>query len=128
MEPREQLEKENEAYATLIARRLAKVREYLKMSQQELADEFGTTQNLTFRLENGLKVSREMFTLIALYYIKRHRVSYEWLFNPDPEEDPNMPMFSDEVLKRQRINDQREAERLALLHQFIKDMSKVENK
>ncbi|NID13535.1 helix-turn-helix transcriptional regulator [Fibrella aestuarina] len=124
----EQLEKENDAYAALVARRMAKVREFLKMSQQELADEFGTTQNLIYRLENGLKVSREMFTLIALYYVKRHKVSYEWLFNPEQEEEPNVPMFTNEVIKRQRINDQREAQRLALLHQFMEEISKVEQK
>ena len=122
----EQLEKENDAYATLLARRMAKVREYLKMSQQELADELSTTQNLIYRLENGLKVSREMFTLIALYYVKRHKVSYEWLFDPEPEEDPNVPMFTNELIKRQRINDQQEAQRLALLHQFMDAMNKVE--
>lgn len=124
----EQLEKDNEAYAALIARRMAKVREHLKMSQQELADELRSTQNLIYRLENGLKVSREMFTLIALYYVQRHKVSYEWLFNPDPEEDPNIPMLTNEQIKRKRINDQQEAQRLALLHQFMEEISKVEQK
>jgi|GEM_PF-7033264 len=124
----EQLEKDNEAYAALIARRMAKVREHLKMSQQELADELSSTQNLVYRLENGLKVSREMFTLIALYYVQRHKVSYEWLFNPDPEEDPNIPMLTNEQIKRKRINDQQEAQRLALLHQFMEEISKVEQK
>jgi transcriptional regulator with XRE-family HTH domain len=124
----EQLEKENEAYAALVARRMAKAREYLKMSQQELADEFGSTQNLIYRLENGLRVSRDMYTLIALYFIKRHKVSYEWLFNPDEKEDPNVPMFTNEQIKRQRINEQHEAQRLALLHQFMDQLSKVEEK
>lgn len=124
----EQLEKENDAYATLIARRLAKVRDHLNMSQQDLANEFNTTQNLIFRLENGLKVSREMFTLIALYFIKRHKVSYEWLYNPEAEDDVNVPMFSNELAKRRKIHDQQEAERLVLLQQFIEQMSKVDSK
>jgi transcriptional regulator with XRE-family HTH domain len=124
----EQLQQENDAYAALIARRLAKVRDHLNMSQQDLANEFDTTQNLIYRLENGLKVSREMFTLIALYFIKRHKVNYEWLYNPDPEDDPNVPMFTNEQVKRQKLNNQREAERLALLSQFMEEINKVERK
>lgn len=124
----EQLQQENDAYAALIARRLAKVRDHLNMSQQDLANEFDTTQNLIYRLENGLKVSREMFTLIALYFIKRHKVNYEWLYNPDPEDDPNVPMFTNEQVKRQKVNSQREAERLALLQQFMEEINKVERK
>lgn len=124
----EQFEKENDAYAALIARRLAKIRDHLNMSQQDLANEFNTTQNLIYRLENGLKVSREMFTLIALYFIRRHKVNYEWLYNPDPEEDTNVPMFTNEQAKRQKIHDQREAERLALIHQLYNDLQKIEAK
>lgn len=124
----EQFEKENDAYAALIARRLAKIRDHLNMSQQDLANEFNTTQNLIYRLENGLKVSREMFTLIALYFIRRHKVNYEWLYNPDPEEDANVPMFTNEQAKRQKIHDQREAERLALIHQLFDDLQKIEAK
>ncbi len=124
----EQLQQENDAYAALIARRLAKVRDHLNMSQQDLANELNTTQNLIYRLENGLKVSREMFTLIALYFIKRHKVNYEWIYNPDPEDDPNVPMFTSELAKRQKVNSQREAERLALLQQFMEEMNKVERK
>lgn len=124
----EQLQQENDAYAALIARRLAKIRDHLNMSQQDLANEFNTTQNLIYRLENGLKVSREMFTLIALYFIKRHKVNYEWIYNPDPEDDPTVPMFTNEQVKRQKVNNQREAERLALLSQFMEEMNKVEHK
>lgn len=124
----EQFEKENDAYAALIARRLAKVRDHLNMSQQDLANEFNTTQNLIYRLENGLKVSREMFTLIALYFIRRHKVNYEWLYNPDSEDDANVPMFTNEQVKRQKIHDQREAERLALIHQLYTDLQKIEEK
>lgn len=124
----EQLQQENDAYAALIARRLAKVRDHLNMSQQDLANEFDTTQNLIYRLENGLKVSREMFMLIALYFIKRHKVNYEWLYNPDQEDDPNVPMFTNEQVKRQKANSQREAERLALLQQFMEEINKVERK
>lgn len=124
----EQLEQENDAYAALIARRLAKIRDHLNMSQQDLANEFNTTQNLIYRLENGLKVSREMFTLISLYFIKKHKVSYEWLYNPESEDDVNVPMFSNELAKRRKIHDQREAERLVLLQQFMEEMNKVERK
>ncbi|WP_077923873.1 helix-turn-helix domain-containing protein [Spirosoma sp. 209] len=124
----EQFEKENDAYAALIARRLAKIRDHLNMSQQDLANEFNTTQNLIYRLENGLKVSREMFTLIALYFIRRHKVNYEWLYNPDSEDDANVPMFTNEQVKRQKIHDQQEAERLALLKQLYTDLQRIEQK
>lgn len=124
----EQFEKENDAYAALIARRLAKIRDHLNMSQQDLANEFNTTQNLIYRLENGLKVSREMFTLIALYFIRRHKVNYEWLYNPDSEDDANVPMFTNEHVKRQKIHDQQEAERLALLKQLYTDLQRIEQK
>ena len=121
----EQLEQENDAYAALIARRLAKIRDHLDMSQQDLANEFNTTQNLIYRLENGLKVSREMFTMIALYFIEKHKVNYEWLYNPDSEADPNSPMFVNEQAKRHKINEQHEAERLMLLQRFMEEVSRV---
>ena len=109
-----------------MARRLAKIRDHLQMSQQELANEFNTTQNLIYRLENGLKVSREMFTLISLYFIRRHKVNHEWLYNPDPEDDANVPMFASEQAKRQKIQDQREGERLALIRQLYTDLQRIE--
>lgn len=124
----EQLEHDNDAYAALMAGRLMRVREHLGMTQQELADQFGTTQNLIYRLEKGLNVSREMFTLIALYFIRRHKISHEWLFNPEAEEDPSTPMIASEHSKRQRANERQEAERLALLTRFMEDIQKMEKK
>jgi transcriptional regulator with XRE-family HTH domain len=121
----EQLEQENDAYAALIARRLAKVRDQLNMSQQDLANKFNTTQNLIYRLENGLKVSREMFTMISLYFIRTHQVNYEWLYNPDVETEPAIPMFTNDLVRRKKINEQREAERLVLLQRFREELNKV---
>ncbi len=122
----EQLEQENDAYAALIARRLAKVRDHLDMSQQDLANEFNTTQNLIYRLENGLKVSREMFTMIALYFIRKHQVNYEWLYNPDAETEPAIPMFTNDAVKRKKINEQREAKRLVSLQRFLNEMNEID--
>lgn len=124
----EQLQQENEAYAAMIARRMAKAREYVDMTQSDLAKEFDTTQNLIYRLENGLKVSLDMFLTISLYFVRRHQINYEWLFNPDPADEDSIPMLTSEQVKRQKQHDRKEAERLALLKSFLDDLSKVEKK
>lgn len=124
----EQLEKEHEAYALQIAGRLIKAREHVGMTQHELADKVDTTQNLIYRLEKGLAVSREMFTFIALYFIRQHGINFEWLFNPDPEEEANIPMLTSKRGKRKRVSEKQEDERLNLLNQFLEDIKKVKGK
>lgn len=121
----EQLNKESDAYAIVMGGRLAKVREYANMTQHELAAILGTTQNLIYRLEKGQNVSIEMFRLIALYFIRKHKVSYEWLFNPDAD-DESTPMITNEQIQRHRTSDKQNAERLALLTQFMDDIKKME--
>lgn len=68
-----------------IGQRFEMLRHDLKLSQAELAEEMGTTQNLIFRLENGLKVSQTSLFSTFLYFYKNYQINPEWLFSPENE-------------------------------------------
>jgi transcriptional regulator with XRE-family HTH domain len=64
------------------------------MSQQDVADQLGTTQNLIYRMENELGSSIFMLLHISLYYRQQHQLNFDWLFNPEPEESEFAPMLT----------------------------------
>ena len=100
----------NEEFQTFreqIAKRLESIREEQQMTQQDLSEELGVSQNLIFRSENGLKLSMPALFAIYIYYRKKYKLNPAWLFEIDNEDVPRY--FTVQALKtrKQEGNDQK---------------------
>lgn len=71
---------ETSLYRQRLATRFLTARASLKLSQVEVAEATGTTQNILFRLENDLRVGTEGLMRVALFYTETHQINPEWLF------------------------------------------------
>lgn len=74
-----------------IGRRLKEVRNYFNLTQSQIADELGLTQNNVSRLETGRELGSEKLILFLAYYSK--------YINIDAIFDERFDMFSDETVK-----------------------------
>ncbi|WP_019991334.1 helix-turn-helix domain-containing protein [Rudanella lutea] len=100
-----------------IGQRFEMLRHDLKLSQAELAEEMGTTQNLIFRLENGLKVSQTSLFSTFLYFYKNYQINPEWLFSPENE---YLPRYHDEKLLNIQYNIAKSKKKLDLINDLIR--------
>lgn len=67
----------------LMAGRFAQLREDTGLSQTELSEEIGVTQNIIFRAEHHMNISTPTLLLLYLYYYDKAQVNPLWLFSPD---------------------------------------------
>ncbi|KAB7726890.1 helix-turn-helix domain-containing protein [Rudanella paleaurantiibacter] len=100
-----------------IGQRFEILRRDLNLSQAELAEEMGTTQNLIFRLENGLKVSQTSLFSAFLYFYKNKQLNPEWLFSPENE---YVPQYHDEKLLNIQHNIAKSRKKLDLINDLIR--------
>ncbi|PRY27806.1 helix-turn-helix protein [Spirosoma oryzae] len=68
-----------------IGERFAMLRNDLKLTQQELADKLGTSQNLVYRLENNLSCSMDSILVAYIFFVRNYKVNPEWLFAIDTD-------------------------------------------
>lgn len=120
------LEQVTQAHATLIGQRLAIFRKFTGLSQQEVADQIGTTQNLIYRIENDLNSSISMVLRVCHYYRQQHQLNFEWLVNPDSTDTEFAPMRLTEALSLRKELGLLDRKKLAILNQFIQDWERLE--
>lgn len=84
---------EIEDYMNLVGNRLAKIRHTLGLSQYNIAETIGCTQNPIFRMENGFKGTSTVTMSVLLLYFTKFNVNPAWVFSKD---NTGMPLFVEE--------------------------------
>jgi len=115
-----QKDKETEAFKKLVSSRFEELRNDLQLSQQELADLVGTTQNLIFRMENDLKASTSSLFLLFLFYFKNYNINPEWLFSP---RNTDVPKYYNDIKLSKRKKDAEETRRTEILTKMLKELT-----
>ena len=115
-----QKDKETEAFKKLVSSRFEELRNDLQISQQELADVVGTTQNLIFRMENDLKASTSSLFLLFLFYFKNYNINPEWLFSP---RNTDVPKYYNDIKLSKRKKDAEETRRTEILTKMLKELT-----
>jgi len=115
-----QKDKETEAFKKLVSSRFEELRNDLQLSQQELADVVGTTQNLIFRMENDLKASTSSLFLLFLFYFKNYNINPEWLFSP---RNTDVPKYYNDIKLSKRKKDAEETRRTEILTKMLKELT-----
>lgn len=77
-------------YRSELAHRLGQLRTQFGLSQRDFQDTLGLGQNIIFRAEGDLNISIEALLKLALYYVQKHQINADWLFNPDNSEVPQL--------------------------------------
>jgi DNA-binding XRE family transcriptional regulator len=70
-----------EEHSLLIANRLATFREYIGLSQQEVAEQVGTTKETICLLEKDLSSTLYMLLHVCSYYNRNYKLDLAWVFN-----------------------------------------------
>ncbi|SFE55410.1 helix-turn-helix domain-containing protein [Spirosoma endophyticum] len=65
------------------AKRFELIREASGMSQVEMADTIGMSQNLVYRSEKDCDISLNSFLLLFVHYMKNYKMNPEWFFAED---------------------------------------------
>jgi transcriptional regulator with XRE-family HTH domain len=116
-----------QGHAILIGKRLAVFRKHLGLSQQEVADQIGTTQNLIYRIENDLNSSISMVLHVCHYYRQHHRLNFEWLVNPNSSDTEFAPMVLSPDLNLRKELGLSDRRKLAIVDKFIRDLERLES-
>lgn len=112
-------DKETESFKQLVSSRFGELRNDLQLSQQELADVVGTTQNLIFRMENDLKASTTSMFMLFLFYHKNYNINPEWLFTP---RNTDVPKYYNDIKLSKRKKDAEESRRSEILTKMLKEL------
>lgn len=112
-------DKETESFKQLVSSRFEELRNDLQLSQQELADVVGTTQNLIFRMENDLKASTTSMFMLFLFYHKNYNINPEWLFTP---RNTDVPKYYNDIKLSKRKKDAEESRRSEILTKMLKEL------
>lgn len=65
------------------AKRFEQIREASGLSQVEMADTIGMSQNLVYRSEKDCDISLNSFLLLFIHYMKNYKMNPEWFFAED---------------------------------------------
>lgn len=65
------------------AKRFEQIREASGLSQVEMADTIGMSQNLVYRSEKDCDISLNSFLLLFVHYMKNYKMNPEWFFAED---------------------------------------------
>ncbi|SFF01955.1 helix-turn-helix domain-containing protein [Spirosoma endophyticum] len=65
------------------AMRFERIREDSGLSQVEMADTIGMSQNLVYRSEKDCDISLNSFLLLFIHYMKNYKMNPEWFFAED---------------------------------------------
>lgn len=98
---------EAETFKEAVSKRLELIREEQQLTQQDLSEELGVSQNLIFRSENGLKLSMSAMFGIYMYYRKKYKLNPAWLFEIDNKDVPRYLTVQALKTRRQESNDQK---------------------
>lgn len=90
-----------------MSKRLELIREEQQMTQQELSEELGFSQNLIFRSENGLKLSMTALFTIYIHHRKKYKLNPAWLFEIDNKDVPRYLTVQALKTRKQEGNDQK---------------------
>ena len=63
--------------------RFEQIREASGLSQAEMADTIGMSQNLVYRSEKDCDISLNSFLLLFVHYMKNYKMNPEWFFAED---------------------------------------------
>lgn len=86
-------------YRSELAHRLGQLRTQFGLSQRDFQDTLGLGQNIIFRAEGDLNISIEALLKLALYYVQKHHINADWLFNPD---NSDVPQLTEQVTRNRR--------------------------
>lgn len=65
------------------AMRFEQIREASGLSQVEMAETIGMSQNLVYRSEKDCDISLNSFVLLFIHYMKNYKMNPEWFFAED---------------------------------------------
>lgn len=65
------------------AMRFEQIREASGLSQVEMAETIGMSQNLVYRSEKDCDISLNSFLLLFIHYMKNYKMNPEWFFAED---------------------------------------------
>ncbi|GAB4022683.1 hypothetical protein GCM10028808_70910 [Spirosoma migulaei] len=65
------------------AMRFEQIREASGLSQVEMANTIGMSQNLVYRSEKDCDISLNSFLLLFIHYMKNYKMNPEWFFAED---------------------------------------------
>lgn len=65
------------------AQRFTKIRAESGLSQQDMADTIGMSQNLVYRSEKDCDISLSSFLLLHVHYVKNYNMNPDWFFAED---------------------------------------------
>ena len=88
-------------YRSALAHRLGQLRTPFGLSQLDFQDTLGLGQNTIFRAEGNVRISLEALLKLALYYVQKHQINADWLFNPDHSAVPQLTEQA--VLNRRKV-------------------------
>lgn len=104
------------AYKKSLAQKFTKLREDSGMTQGEMAEAIGTSQNLVYRSEKDCEISLDALLTLFFYYKLNFKVSTEWFFG---EENNGYLPYEMEPKKNKRLQSQREKKQIKILQEMI---------
>ena len=108
-----------------VSQRFAELRSDLNCSQAEMAETIGTTQNLIYRVENGVKVSSDALFHIILWWISNYNLNTEWLMSPDNEELVKYHTSGEKLKRKRTFIDEKKQQ---IIDKMMAEMQKIEMK
>jgi len=102
-----------------IAIRLSKLRKDSGLTQAEMAEDIGFTQNIIFRSEHDGNISTLTLLTFFLYYSEKKNLNPMWLFSPDNDKHDRY-ITPEEMKKLNR--DSMDSKRRQIMDEMIKGL------
>lgn len=100
-----------------LSARFEQLRKDQKLTQVELSELLGTSQNLVYRTETDLKLSLDSFLYVVTYFVKNYNVNPEWLIAQNVR---GVPTYTTDLNTRKRVSDSQDKKRSEIVKQMIK--------
>ncbi len=111
-----------EANMTRIGERLKQFRLLLKLTQLDVAEELGTTQNMIYRAEANLRIAMDSYWVIVAHYEEHHQLNRSWLMEEDNRTLPLRRLPATTRHREKQLTNQRIAElTLTLVHRLLNE-------
>lgn len=103
-----------------IGERFKEIRDNLGLTQDEMAETIGVSQNLIFRIEKGQSVSSMM--LAYYHFYRNYKINPAWLFAIDDLGEEPYRTFQKDA---KRLKDASQAQKSKLLDQLIMQLAEA---
>lgn len=105
----------------LFAKRFELIREGSGLSQVEMADTLGMSQNLVYRSEKDCEISFNSFLMLFVHYMKNYKMNPEWFF---AEDNSGYNAYELESRRTKRLNSGVERRRNNIINEMFSTLQR----